>query len=52
MDRLTTIAELAEYLNIHRATVYRLLKSENYPALKSGRNGVSIELLSTSGFGP
>jgi excisionase family DNA binding protein len=36
MARLVTVEELAQYLRIHRRTVYRLLKRKDLPAVKVG----------------
>jgi len=35
--RILTVFELAEHLNVHRITIYRLLKSGNLPGFKIGR---------------
>ena len=37
MEELLTTAELADYLKIDKATVYRLAKNNQIPALKIGR---------------
>jgi excisionase family DNA binding protein len=31
-----TVAELAEYLRVHRSTIYRLLKARKIPAFRIG----------------
>jgi excisionase family DNA binding protein len=33
---IMTIAEVAEYLRIHRTTVYRLIKKGGFPSFKIG----------------
>lgn len=35
--KILTVSELAEHLNIHRITVYRLLKNGTLPGFKIGR---------------
>jgi excisionase family DNA binding protein len=35
-DEILTVAELAEYLRVHRSTIYRLLKARKLPAFKIG----------------
>ena len=35
--RILTVSELAEHLNVHRITIYRLLKNGNLPGFKIGR---------------
>ncbi len=35
--RILTVSELADHLNVHRITIYRLLKSGNLPGFKIGR---------------
>ncbi len=35
-DAVLTVAELAEYLRVHRSTIYRLLKARKLPAFKVG----------------
>jgi excisionase family DNA binding protein len=35
--RILTISELAAYLNIHKITIYRLLKNGNLPGFRIGR---------------
>lgn len=37
MEEILTTAELAEYLKIDKATVYRLAKNSQIPAFKIGR---------------
>lgn len=34
--RLLTVREVAEYLRVHQATVYRLLKEQKLPAFRVG----------------
>jgi excisionase family DNA binding protein len=34
--RVLTVGELAEYLRVHRSTLYRLLKKQQLPGLKIG----------------
>ena len=34
--RIVTVGELAEYLRVHRSTVYRLLKRAELPAFRIG----------------
>jgi len=34
--KVITIGELAEYLRVHRSTLYRLLKRQQLPAFKIG----------------
>ncbi len=36
-NKILTVSELAHHLNIHRITVYRLLKSGTLPGFKIGR---------------
>jgi excisionase family DNA binding protein len=36
--RMLTIAEVADYLQVHPSTVYRLLKAKHIPAMKVGSN--------------
>lgn len=36
-DQLLTVDGLAEYLNISRRTMYRLLKAESLPAYRVGK---------------
>jgi excisionase family DNA binding protein len=36
-SRILTVSELAEHLNVHRITIYRLLKSGTLPGFKIGR---------------
>src|SRR5690242_18469568 len=35
--RILTVSELAGHLNVHRITIYRLLKNGNLPGFKIGR---------------
>lgn len=35
--KILTVEELARYLNVHRITIYRLLKSGRLPGFKIGR---------------
>ncbi len=35
-DEVLTVTELAEYLRVHRSTIYRLLKAHKLPAFKIG----------------
>jgi excisionase family DNA binding protein len=35
--RILTVSELADHLNVHRITIYRLLKSGTLPGFKIGR---------------
>ncbi len=35
--RILTVSELASHLNVHRITIYRLLKSGSLPGFKIGR---------------
>lgn len=35
--RILTVSELAGHLNVHRITIYRLLKSGSLPGFKIGR---------------
>jgi len=35
--QILTVSELAEHLNVHRITIYRLLKAGAVPAFKIGR---------------
>jgi excisionase family DNA binding protein len=37
-EKLLTINELAEYLNISRRTVYRILDHQNLPAYRIGKH--------------
>ncbi len=37
MERLMTIEEVAEYMQVSRFTVYRLSKEQSIPATKIGR---------------
>jgi excisionase family DNA binding protein len=34
--KVLTVKELAEYLRVHRSTLYRLLKKQQLPAFKIG----------------
>jgi excisionase family DNA binding protein len=34
--KMLTIAEVSEYLHLHPATIYRLLKSGDFPGVKIG----------------
>ena len=34
--KVITVGELAEYLRVHRSTLYRLLKSQQLPGFKIG----------------
>src|SRR5579872_5562437 len=36
-NRILTVSELAEHLNVHRITIYRLLKNGSLPGFKIGR---------------
>jgi len=36
-SKILTVSELAEHLNVHRITIYRLLKSGSLPGFKIGR---------------
>ena len=36
MNRVMTVAELADYLRVHPSTIYRLLKREELPAFRVG----------------
>src|ERR1700726_1024715 len=36
-NKILTVSELAEHLNVHRITIYRLLKSGSLPGFKIGR---------------
>jgi excisionase family DNA binding protein len=36
-NKILTVSELAEHLNVHRITIYRLLKNGNLPGFKIGR---------------
>ena len=36
-NKILTVSELAEHLNVHRITIYRLLKSGTLPGFKIGR---------------
>jgi excisionase family DNA binding protein len=55
MDReresaILTVDELAEYLKVHRTTIYRLVKARKLPALRiSAPTGGSTESTSTNG---
>jgi len=35
-SKILTVAEVAEYLRVHRSTIYRLLKSGGIPAFRVG----------------
>ena len=35
-DEVLTVTELAEYLRVHRTTIYRLLRARKLPAFKVG----------------
>jgi excisionase family DNA binding protein len=35
-DEILTVTELAEYLRVHRTTIYRLLRARKLPAFKVG----------------
>ena len=35
-DEVLTVTELAEYLRVHRSTIYRLLKARKIPAFRIG----------------
>ena len=35
--KILTVSELAEHLNVHRITIYRLLKTGSLPGFKIGR---------------
>ncbi len=35
-DQILTVGDLADYLRVHRSTVYRLLKKRQLPAFKIG----------------
>jgi excisionase family DNA binding protein len=35
-DRYLTVTELSEYLNIHRTTIYRLLREGRLPGFRIG----------------
>jgi len=36
-NKILTVSELAQHLNVHRITIYRLLKSGSLPGFKIGR---------------
>jgi excisionase family DNA binding protein len=36
--KVITVGELAEYLRVHRSTLYRLLKKQQLPGFKIGSN--------------
>ena len=36
-NKILTVSELAEHLNVHRITIYRLLKNGSLPGFKIGR---------------
>jgi excisionase family DNA binding protein len=36
-NKILTVSELAEHLNVHRITIYRLLKGGSLPGFKIGR---------------
>ena len=36
-DKIMTVSEIAEYMNVHRITIYRLLKTGTLPGFKIGR---------------
>jgi excisionase family DNA binding protein len=40
--KVLTVIDLANYLRVHRATIYRLLKNRELPAPKSAVIGASI----------
>ncbi|MGO9606873.1 MAG: helix-turn-helix domain-containing protein [Candidatus Binataceae bacterium] len=35
-DEVLTVTELADYLRVHRSTIYRLLRERKLPAFKMG----------------
>ena len=37
-DKLLTLKDLAEYLNVSRRTIYRLLNGEKLPAYRVGKH--------------
>ena len=37
MDSVLTVQDVAEYLHVHRQTIYELLKRKQLPAFKIGR---------------
>ena len=37
MDKLMTIRELREFLNISRSKAYELVKTKNFPIIKIGK---------------
>jgi excisionase family DNA binding protein len=47
MDKVLTLEEVADYLNVHPSTIYRLVKKSQIPAFKIGSdwrfNSDSIE---------
>jgi excisionase family DNA binding protein len=34
--RILTVSELSEYLNVHRSTIYRLLRERKLPGFRPG----------------
>jgi excisionase family DNA binding protein len=38
MSQILTVREMADYLRVHQATVYRLLKCRELPAFKVGND--------------
>ena len=36
MNKVLTVDELAQYLRVHRSTIYRLLRKNQLPAFKIG----------------
>jgi excisionase family DNA binding protein len=37
-DRLWTVAEVADHMRVSNMTVYRLIKAEQLPAIRVGKN--------------
>jgi excisionase family DNA binding protein len=35
-NRILTLSELSEYLNVHRTTIYRMLREEKLPGFRVG----------------
>ena len=41
-DKYLTVAELSEYLHVHKTTIYRMLKEENCLVFALGATGDSV----------
>jgi excisionase family DNA binding protein len=48
--KVMTMDEVAEYLRVHRTTIYRLIKRHKIPAFRVGRNWRFNMKTSTAGY--